>query len=733
MAGKLVSETIPTEQYWFDTYDRVIKTGEPLRYENYHAGLQQWFRTHTSRIGGAGTLLVANVFEDITQQKRQEANLAFLANLTVDLAPFDSVDRLMEMAGSRIVEHLRLSHCTFVAINPEADECTILHDSSPTGLTVLTGTLKLADFHTDEENRLLAGGNAMIVNNIMDGTRSAEQIASFRAIDVASLVNTPIVINGRWVFDLGVTRDTPSVWLPDEIELLQQVASRIWLRIERTRAEQAIRQSQERLQNAIAIETVGVIFFDRQGIIQDANAAFEKMSGLSHEELASGQVGWDKLTPPEFIGVSQMAMNELINQGQSIPYEKEYIRPDASRWWGLSAGKRLSEHEMVEFVIDITESKRTQQALQEAVQRKDNFLAMLAHELRNPMATIRSGLQALNLAHTDAQRQSTVAMMSRQTDHLVRMVDDLLDVNRITRGKVELKKERINLVDVVQQGVDSIQPQFQQQNKTLHVDLPAVPIVMDGDATRLNQVVTNLLTNGVRYSGEEGEVWLSLTHQHQEAILQVRDNGIGLAADQLSAIFEPFVQADQSLARSQGGLGLGLTLVNELVALHGGKVAVWSQGLGTGSTFTVHLPTLPADSVLPTEAPRQAKVPSTLRRVLVIDDNADAALTLSMLLKIKGYEVYTRHSGQAGIEAAESLQPGAILLDIGMPDMDGYETCRLIRQQPWGQSMPIIALTGYGQPEDRQRTREAGFTGHLVKPVDMGQLTDLLTSLLAAD
>ena len=390
---------------------------------------------------------------------------------------------------------------------------------------------------------------------------------------------------------------------------------------------------------------------------------------------------------------------------------------------------------------DFIEQRQTEEALRLADQRKDEFLAMLAHELRNPMATLRSGLQILSLAtgggershHTVAEStlaESTVAMMNRQTDHLVRMVDDLLDVSRISQSKIQLHTQRVNLVALVQQAVEGMQAQFEQQGKALQVSLPTAAIEVEGDATRLTQVVTNLLTNGLRYSGEHGQVWVKLTHQRNEAILQVRDNGIGLATDQLSAIFELFVQVDNSAARSKGGLGLGLTLVKRLVEMHGGRVEASSAGVGQGSTFTVQLPTLTSaveGASTPTPQPADS---AAAGRILVIDDNADAGFTLAMLLKLKGYETHSRTSGRAGLEAAEALQPGAILLDIGMPDLDGYATCRLIREQTWGQAVVVIALTGYGQEDDRQRTQGAGFDGHLVKPVDLGVLTTLLTDLL---
>ncbi len=421
-----------------------------------------------------------------------------------------------------------------------------------------------------------------------------------------------------------------------------------------------------------------------------------------------------------------------LRKGENKPlWSMVAINSTPRRW-------RADEIQLIEEIAERTwtavEREKAEEALKQADRRKDEFLAMLAHELRNPMSTIRSGLQILRHVDANDERSShTVLMMNRQTDHLVRMVDDLLDVSRISRGKIDLKPERVNLVEIVSQAVDSVRSLYEEQGKRLQVELPTDPIYLEGDVTRLSQVVANLLTNGARYTGDRDQVWVRLSHQRQQAILQVRDNGIGLAADQLSAIFELFVQVDISTARSKGGLGLGLTLVKRLVELHGGQVEAQSEGVGQGSTFTVHLPTLVAAAEpIPTATPPVTN-PAAVKRILVIDDIADAGFTLGMLLKLKGYEAHTRTSGQSGIEAAESLQPSAILLDIGMPGMDGYETCRFIRQQAWGQALVIIALTGYGQEEDRQRSREAGFNGYLVKPVDLEALTKMLTDLLDKD
>ena len=390
---------------------------------------------------------------------------------------------------------------------------------------------------------------------------------------------------------------------------------------------------------------------------------------------------------------------------------------------------------MTERTWTAIERVKADEARRVADGRKDEFLAMLAHELRNPMSTIRSGLQILTLVDDQPQAirpsvgSETIALMNRQVDHLVRMVDDLLDVSRISRGKIELKRERLDFRSIVAEAVNAMRLSFETNQKSLQLSPSPAALFVQGDPTRLTQVVTNLLTNGLRYTGPRGRVWVSLAEVPGEALLRVSDDGIGLSEHQLLAIFELFVQADNSLARTQGGLGVGLTLAKRLVELHGGRLEASSGGLGKGSTFTVYIPLAETPEKGPTAASPIDSV-STSSRILVIDDNADAALMLSTLLTLKGHEVHSRLNGREGIQAAESLRPAVIICDIGMPELDGYATCRLIREQPWGQSLLLIALTGYGGEEDKRLAREAGFDWHLVKPMDLDTLTGILSNLL---
>ena len=385
---------------------------------------------------------------------------------------------------------------------------------------------------------------------------------------------------------------------------------------------------------------------------------------------------------------------------------------------------------------DVTERKRHEQSLQEADRRKNEFLAMLAHELRNPLAPIRNALQILRInASRENQRpedeavQVASAMMERQVAQMVRLVDDLLDVSRISRGKIALRTQRIELSSTIYAAVEVIRPQCDLMEHTLTVTLPNEPIFLNADPTRLAQVVGNLLNNACKFTDKGGHIWLTVERKGTQAVIRVRDNGIGIAADQLPRIFEMFTQLDTSLERSGSGLGIGLTLVKNLVEMHDGMVEVQSLGIGHGCDFTVRLPIL-LDAPEPPPLPIRTELPpTTARRILVVDDNRDAATTLAMLMRLTGNVTHIAYDGLQAVAAAETFRPDVILLDIGLPKLNGYEACRKIREQPWSKSIAIVALTGWGQDDDRRKSQEAGFDGHLVKPADHAVLVKLLEEL----
>jgi signal transduction histidine kinase/DNA-binding response OmpR family regulator len=374
------------------------------------------------------------------------------------------------------------------------------------------------------------------------------------------------------------------------------------------------------------------------------------------------------------------------------------------------------------------DNARLYRDIQDSDRRKNEFLAMLAHELRNPLAPIRNACQILRLAAPDqSDLYPAVDLIDRQVQHLARLVDDLIDIGRITRSKIQLQTEPVDVAAVVQRAAEISQPLIETRRQELSVSLPAAPLWVNADPVRLAQVLGNLLNNAAKYTQEGGRVWLAAAREGEQAVFRVRDNGVGIPSDMLAGIFELFTQVDRSLDRSQGGLGIGLTLVKRLVELHGGTVKAFSAGADQGSEFVVRLPALvvpPPDPAFNTGGSTSIQAPA--RRVLVVDDHMDAAKSLAMLLRLHGHEVRLAHHGRTALEVAADFRPEVVFLDIGLPEMDGYEVARRLRQDMGLKDIAIAALTGYGQDEDRRRSLSAGIDVHLVKPVNLETLHKLL-------
>jgi CheY-like chemotaxis protein len=363
--------------------------------------------------------------------------------------------------------------------------------------------------------------------------------------------------------------------------------------------------------------------------------------------------------------------------------------------------------------------------LSEADRRKNEFLAILAHELRNPLAPISNAARVLRHGGPADGIKSAAEVLERQVAQMSRLIDDLLDMSRISRGKIELRKQRVELRPIVEQAVESVRPLAESNRQELTVTLPSGVIVLDADPARLAQVIGNLLNNACKFTNHGGQVRLTVAEEDGAAVIRVTDNGIGIAAENLPRLFEMFAQVDTSLERSRDGLGIGLTLVKTLVELHGGTVAVQSAGLGRGTEFIVRLPVAADRLASPLPVAPAAKAPRR-RRILIVDDSQDGAESLAMLLRIGGHETHVVHDGAEALVAAERIRPDVILLDIGLPKLNGYEVCSRIRERPWGREVRLVALTGWGQEQDRHRSKAAGFDVHLVKPVDHDVLLKMM-------
>ena len=492
-------------------------------------------------------------------------------------------------------------------------------------------------------------------------------------------------------------------------------------------------QEQAYLASIVSSSDDAIISKTFDGIVQTWNAGAERIFGYTADEMIGQSI--TLLIPPERQD-EEPKLLERLRRGESIDHFETVRVTKGGRRIDISltvspvrdANGRLIGASKI--ARDITQRKQAEAALREADRRKDEFLATLAHELRNPLAPIRNSLHILRLkAANDTAADSVCEMMERQVNHMVRLVDDLMEVSRITRGSIELRREPIDLAAVIRSAVETSRPLIEGAGHQLAISLPREAISLYGDEVRLAQVFANLLNNAAKYTDRGGQIWITARRDGSDVAVTVRDNGIGLEANVLPVVFDMFMQADRKHERSQGGLGIGLTLVKSLVEMHGGSVSVQSAGPNQGSEFTVRLP-------IAKHAPREVTAPTTpqsvtqsRRRVLVVDDNADSAASLGMLLKILSMDVKLANDGWTALATIESFRPDVVLLDLGMPGMDGFEVARRVRERSEFDGIVLIALTGWGQPDDRDRTQAAGFQHHLVKPADIAALRLLLGSV----
>jgi PAS domain S-box-containing protein len=509
----------------------------------------------------------------------------------------------------------------------------------------------------------------------------------------------------------------------------------------RKHAEEALRTQKELLRVTLASIGDAVITTDTDGNVTYLNPVAELLTGWK-TEVAAGEpldVVFNIVNERSRRPVANPAVRAL-EEGMIVGLANHtvLISRDGTEWPidDSAAPIRGSEGEVVGCVLvfrDVTEKKRAETDLREAGDRKDEFLAMLAHELRNPLAPIRNAIQIIRLAPSDADATQTACeMMERQISQMVRLVDDLLDVSRVSRGRIDLRRERVALTAIIAQAIETSRPAVECAKHDLIVTLPPEPVYLFADPIRLAQVFNNLLNNSCKYSEPHGRIWLKAELEGSDVLVSVKDTGFGIPREMLPKIFEMFTQLDRSLERSQGGLGIGLTLAQRLVEMHEGSVDALSDGLGFGSEFIVRLPILIETSTSSNSAdrPGNGALSPTTRRILVVDDNRDSALSLAMLLKLGGNETLTAFDGRDAVDSAATFRPEVILLDIGLPKLNGYEAAREIREQAWGKSMILIALTGWGQESDREKSKEAGFNSHLVKPVDRSVLMNLLAELM---
>jgi PAS domain S-box-containing protein len=544
-------------------------------------------------------------------------------------------------------------------------------------------------------------------------------------------------IGPRWINAIYTpTRDatgTPDGWVAVVQDITQQ-----------RQMQQALAESEERFRQLA--ESINEVFWmadPHATQILYISPAYERVWGRSCQSLYEQPRSFlDAIHADDRERVRTAAL-EKHSRGEATDEEYRVMRPDGSVRWIRDRAFPVRDaagriYRMVGIAEDVTETKRAQEALHEASRRKDEFLATLAHELRNPLAPIRNAAHVLRMRElADPQLADARDIIDRQVQQMVRLIDDLLDISRITRGKLQLRRERIALAAVIHNAVEAARPAVDSHTHQLHVALPPEALYLDADPIRLAQVFANLLNNAAKYTERGGHIWLTAERHDGDVIVSVRDTGIGIAANHLPRLFEMFSQAAPALERSQGGLGIGLALVRGLVELHGGSITAQSAGSGRGSEFTVRLP-LVATALLPPPESNGDGAECRSRpkcRILIADDLHDAVDSLAMMLRLLGHDIHTAYDGLEAVQAAATFRPEVMLLDIGMPKMNGYEAAHHIRQQPWGTEVLLVAVTGWGQAEDKRRAYEAGFDHHLTKPVAFPALEELLArrAITAAD
>jgi PAS domain S-box-containing protein len=508
---------------------------------------------------------------------------------------------------------------------------------------------------------------------------------------------------------------------------------------ERKRAEIVMQTSEVRYRRLFETARDGILILDADtGKILDANPFMNELLDYSQDEFlgkelweiglfndkSENEAAFRQLQEHGFIRYDSLPLETRSGKKAEVEFVSNVYRVDG-RAVAQCNIRDISERSRLE-----RELKDQREALADLHRRKDEFLAMLSHELRSPLAPISNAVHLLRLRkNEDSLQQQARTIIERQVTQLTRLVDDLMEVSRITTGRVHLRLDRVVMGGIVERAVETARPLMDQRTHEFTVSLPPQPIWLYADASRLEQVVVNLLTNAAKYTDEGGHIWLTVQEEGPDCVLRVRDTGVGIAPELLPRVFDLFTQAGRSLDRSQGGLGIGLALVQRLVEMHHGRVEAHSS-LGHGTEFVVRLPTDLAPALqLPSTPEATAEPTGPSLRVLVVDDNVDTAGSLAMLLRESGHDVRTAHDGPNALEAALNYRPNVVLLDIGLPGLDGYEVAKRLRQQPVLQQVALVAMTGYGQESDRQRSQQAGFDHHLVKPVDFGKVEQILATI----
>jgi PAS domain S-box-containing protein len=681
-----------------------------------------------------GRLHLTGVVMNVTERKIAEERLRLLDTVGEATRLASDAQAIMAETTRLIGEHLDVTRCAYADVEIDNNQFTIRDDWTAEGAISSVGVYSLNLFGPRAAADMRYG-RTLVIRDVERELSSSEGADMFNAIGIKAIICCPLVKEGRLVAMMAIHHDSSRNWTVDEIALVKELADRSWAHIERVRATEALRKSEAHLSSVFEQTAAGIAEIDIQGILIRANERYCQILGRSHEEIVGQHL--HTLIHPDDLEENVRLLEKLMEDGEPFEIDNRYLLPNGEPVWVSKAvaairGIDSKPASILAVVLDVTDRKQVEEELRNANRRKDEFLAMLAHELRNPLAPINTAAEVLKLARLDENRiRQTSNIITRQVAHMTELIDDLLDVSRVTRGLVTLQEETLNLKTIVADAIEQVHALINAKDHQLEMHVPDEGVFVKGDKTRLTQVLANVVGNAAKYTLERGRIAVSIEMQGKDVQVVVKDNGIGIEPGLLPHVFDLFSQAKRTPDRSQGGLGLGLALVKSLVELHGGTVAAYSEGLGKGSAFILRLPKEVANveeqNHLSTDS--GLAIASDALCILVVDDNTDAANTLSMLLKALGHQVVVEHSASQALKRVSNVAPKLLFLDIGLPDMDGYELARRIRAMPETMHSVLIAITGYGQKEDKEHARLAGFDHHLTKPVRLDALTALIKSI----
>ena len=657
----------------------------------------------------------------------------FLLALDDAMRPLFAPQDITQTAAAMLGGFLKVNRCAYAHVDEQLGTFTLTGDYTA-GVPSIVGRYRSEDFGA-EFVRLSRLGVSYVVDDAENDPRVVDVLGAYRATQIGAVVSVPVIKGGRFVAGMALHQARPRVWQAQEIKLLELVANRCWESIERNRVTQASLESEAKFRTIADAMPQMVWSTLADGYHDYFNQQWYDFTGVP--QGSSDGTGWHDILHPEDLESARERWRQSLAAGEA--YEIQYrVRHHSGQYrWVL--GRALPVRDEGGAIVrwmgtctDIHDQKRAEEELRGMNARKDEFLAMLAHELRNPLAPIASAAHLLKLVGTDAARiEQASDIIARQVRHMTVLVDDLLDVSRVTRGLIELEQQPVDLQSLVASAVEQARPLVKSRGHVLNLRMHASDPVVRGDRTRLVQVVANLLNNAAKYTAPGGEITLAVELHGSEARIVVTDNGTGIEDKLLPHVFELFTQGARTPDRTQGGLGLGLALVRSIVALHGGTVTAESAGLGQGSRFTIALPALAAPAAEPAARAAPAPALPAVRpaRLLVVDDNVDAAESLGVLLQAEGHAVQIATGPFQALRMALAEPPDLYVLDIGLPDMDGYELSRRLHAQAPDSQAVFVALTGYGQAHDLVLSKAAGFDHHFVKPLDMARFRAILATL----